>query len=79
MKLLCDHMLGSLARWLRFMGYDTAYPPPGPDRELVDRLSALDMSTDQVRGDVRGVELEGEDAVAVPAQVRRRIAGSASA
>src|SRR3989442_12671261 len=29
-------MLGSLARWLRFMGYDTAYPPPGPDRELVD-------------------------------------------
>jgi len=35
-KLLCDHMLGSLARWLRFMGYDTAYPPPGPDRELVD-------------------------------------------
>src|SRR5207245_3517686 len=35
-KLLCDHMLGSLARWLRFMGYDTAYPPPAPDRELVD-------------------------------------------
>lgn len=35
MKLLCDHMLGSLARWLRFMGYDTAYPKPAPDRELV--------------------------------------------
>jgi len=33
-KLLCDHMLGSLARWLRFMGYDTAYPEPGPDRAL---------------------------------------------
>jgi hypothetical protein len=29
-------MLGSLARWLRFMGYDTAYPPPTSDRELVD-------------------------------------------
>lgn len=38
MKLLCDHMLGSLARWLRFMGYDTAYPEPGPDRALIDRV-----------------------------------------
>jgi uncharacterized protein with PIN domain len=38
MKLLCDHMLGSLARWLRFMGYDTAYPEPGPDRDLIDRV-----------------------------------------
>ncbi len=37
MKLLADHMLGSLARWLRLMGYDTAYPEPGPDRDLIDR------------------------------------------
>ncbi len=37
MKLLCDHMLGSLARWLRLMGYDTEYPGPGPDRELIER------------------------------------------
>jgi len=37
MKLLCDHMLGSLARWLRFLGYDTAYPEPGPDRTLIER------------------------------------------
>ena len=42
MKLLCDHMLGSLARWLRFMGYDTAYPEPGPDRALIDRARAED-------------------------------------
>jgi len=34
MRFLCDHMLGSLARWLRFMGYDTAYPKPISDREL---------------------------------------------
>ncbi len=40
MKLLCDHMLGSLARWLRFMGYDTAYPEPGPDRALIERARA---------------------------------------
>ena len=42
MKLLCDHMLGSLARWLRIMGYDTAYPEPGPDRALIDRARAED-------------------------------------
>jgi uncharacterized protein with PIN domain len=42
MKLLCDHMLGSLARWLRFMGYDTAYPEPGPDRTLIERARVED-------------------------------------
>ncbi len=42
MKLLCDHMLGSLARWLRFMGYDTAYPAPGPDQALIERARAED-------------------------------------
>lgn len=26
MKLLCDHMLGSLAKWLRILGFDTVYP-----------------------------------------------------
>ncbi len=26
MKVLCDHMLGSLATWLRILGVDTAYP-----------------------------------------------------
>lgn len=28
-------MLGSLARWLRFMGYDTAYPTAMEDRDLI--------------------------------------------
>ena len=42
MKLLCDHMLGSLARWLRFMGYDTAYPEPAPDRLLIERARSED-------------------------------------
>ena len=36
MNLLCDHMLGTLAKWLRFMGYDTAYPGPLGDTELID-------------------------------------------
>jgi len=34
-RLLCDHMLGTLAKWLRFMGYDTAYPGPLDDTELL--------------------------------------------
>ena len=34
MKFLCDHMLGSLARWLRLLGHDTAYPGPLSDVEI---------------------------------------------
>ena len=34
MRFLCDHMLGTLAKWLRFLGYDTAYPGPLGDNEM---------------------------------------------
>jgi hypothetical protein len=30
----CDAMLGTLARWLRFAGFDTAYDPSLPDPAL---------------------------------------------
>ncbi len=34
-RFLCDAMLGTLARWLRFFGYDTLFPAPGePDLVL---------------------------------------------
>ena len=37
-KFLCDAMLGSLARWLRFFGYDTLFFAPGiADGELAAR------------------------------------------
>jgi hypothetical protein len=36
MKFLCDHMLGTLAKWLRFLGYDTAYPGPLDDTALLE-------------------------------------------
>ncbi len=42
MKLLCDHMLGSLARWLRFMGYDTAYPQAVDDTGLIGKARTED-------------------------------------
>ena len=35
MKFLCDHMLGTLAKWLRFLGNDVAYPSPTDDDELI--------------------------------------------
>jgi uncharacterized protein with PIN domain len=34
MIFLADHMLGSLARWLRFLGFDCAYPDATSDKEL---------------------------------------------
>ncbi len=33
-RLICDHMLGSLAKWLRLLGYDTIYPGPLEDKEM---------------------------------------------
>lgn len=35
MKLLCDHMLGSLAKWLRIFGFDTIYPDATMDDDYV--------------------------------------------
>ena len=35
MKFIADNMLGSLARWLRILGYDVTYPRQADDNELV--------------------------------------------
>jgi uncharacterized protein with PIN domain len=37
LRLLADGMLGKLARWLRLMGYDTAYDNAAGDPELARR------------------------------------------
>ncbi len=42
-RFLCDHMLGSLARWLRFLGYDTLYP------EAMDDTGILRLARDDGR------------------------------
>jgi uncharacterized protein len=37
MRILCDRMLGSLAKWLRIFGVDTFYPlPEMTDDEMLD-------------------------------------------
>jgi len=37
LKLLADGMLGTLAKWLRLLGYDTAYDNAAADPELARR------------------------------------------
>jgi uncharacterized protein with PIN domain len=41
-RFLCDAMLGTLARWLRFFGYDAVFLEPGPE----DRLLAEQARTE---------------------------------
>ena len=36
MKLLADRMLGTLAKWLRLLGFDTAFPEECDDSALLD-------------------------------------------
>ncbi len=36
-KFIADHMLGSLARWLRMMGYDTVYDKGLDDPAIAER------------------------------------------
>ena len=40
LQLLADGMLGKLAKWLRLLGYDTAYDNVASDRELARRARA---------------------------------------
>lgn len=39
-RFFADSMLGGLARWLRILGYDTAWEPEIDDRELARRGAA---------------------------------------
>jgi uncharacterized protein with PIN domain len=39
MKLLCDHMLGSLAKWLRIFGFDTVYPDATMNDDLILQIA----------------------------------------
>jgi uncharacterized protein with PIN domain len=40
MKLLCDHMLGSLAKWLRIFGFDTFYPDSTTNDDFILQIAS---------------------------------------
>lgn len=40
MKFVCDRNLGSLAKWLRILGFDTTYPDLPDDRALAETARA---------------------------------------
>jgi uncharacterized protein with PIN domain len=70
-RFLCDQMLGSLARWLRFLGYDALYPGVEDDTELL-RLAKKEcrllLTRDRELAEragaggvlIRSVELDGQ-------------------
>jgi len=62
---LLDGMLGSLARWLRIMGYDSAYLKDAADRDLLEVLGERTLLTRDKqlaqRAGSRGFYLEGDD------------------
>ena len=69
MRLFCDEMLGSTARWLRAAGYDAQLAEPGrPDAEILEQCRAEDrilVTRDrrlaQAAAAVRTVLLTGDD------------------
>ncbi|MEE9152304.1 MAG: Mut7-C RNAse domain-containing protein [Thermoplasmata archaeon] len=59
MKFLADHMHGSLTRWLRFFGFDTAYPQVLPDEKLIaiaKREGRILLTRDKDLARVKGIE-----------------------
>jgi uncharacterized protein with PIN domain len=58
MKLLADAMLGRLAKWLRILGYDTAYLADTDDFEVMRKAKAenrLILTQDHDLADRRGI------------------------
>lgn len=58
-RLLADCMLGRLAKWLRLLGYDTAYENDATDHELARRARAegrILLTRDQQLSNRRGLE-----------------------
>lgn len=59
MNFLADHMLGKLARWLRFLGFDTVYPEVLPDDALIElakREKRILLTRDKGLADTKEVQ-----------------------
>ncbi len=56
MRFICDHMLGTLARWLRLLGFDVLYPGPIPDKEIkmiAEREDRIILTRDKELGNTK--------------------------
>ncbi len=66
MKFLADHMLGKLAKYLRFMGYDTYYPSGDmSDEEIIEiaqREGRIILTRDrELAARANGIYIESDD------------------
>ena len=65
MKFLADHMLGKLAKYLRFMGYDTFYPSgkmsDSEILEIANREGRILLTRDKELARRGGVYIESEN------------------
>ena len=77
-RFLADEMLGSLARWLRIMGYDAEYARDMSDDDILRQAVEEDrilLTRDRglaARAGDRGMLLQGDDAVGHLEDVVRR-------
>jgi len=73
-KLLADAMLGRLARWLRILGYDTAYLADADDWEIVRLARAEDrlvLTRDRALAERRGMRTLVVDSQVLEDQLRQ--------
>lgn len=74
LRLLADGMLGRLARWLRLLGYDTAYENDADDLELARRARAegrILLTRDRALASRRGLRTLLIESEKVQEQVRQ--------
>ena len=74
MKFVADAMLGTLAKWLRILGYDTVYDPDLDDHQLVRLARAQDrvlLTRDRELAGRRGVRVLSVESEDLDDQVRQ--------
>jgi len=74
LRLLADGMLGRLAKWLRLLGYDTAYDNTASDHELARRARAerrILLTRDRELAERRGLRTLLIHSEALEEQVRQ--------
>jgi uncharacterized protein with PIN domain len=74
MRFIADAMLGTLAKWLRILGYDTVFDPGLDDHQLVRRARAegrVLLTRDRELAQRRGVTVLSVTGEALDDQIRQ--------